>query len=168
MKSIKINKHKIYYQIGYRTLIYERTIEEFMEFNPPCKECIVQAVCVSYTHPIYVEYKDATHEEFLLIEINGCKKLNEFIYGNPSFYIYDDEPRRRKGKEKEITMNRLRDPEPNEINTPEFNTIWECIKHWDIGLPYDITVDGGQLYSGATKNHVVAILDALRKNKIIK
>jgi len=56
-----------------------------------------------------------------------------------------------------------RDPLPEELNTPEFNAVWDCIKHWDVGLPFDITIDGGQMYSGATGNHVVAIIDALRQ-----
>lgn len=54
-----------------------------------------------------------------------------------------------------------RDPSPEELEIPEFEAVWECIKKWDIGLPQDI-VNGNQLYSGATGNHVVAILDALR------
>jgi hypothetical protein len=45
--------------------------------------------------------------------------------------------------------------------------VWDCIKNWDIGLPFDITKSGAQLYSGATGNHVVAILDALRAINII-
>jgi len=56
----------------------------------------------------------------------------------------------------------LHDPKPEEIETLEFNAVWECIKNWDIGLPEDI-IKGGQLYSGATGNHVVCILDALRE-----
>ena len=56
----------------------------------------------------------------------------------------------------------LRDPLPEEIETPEFNAVWDLIKHWDIGLPQDITEDGGQLYAHATGNCVVAILDALK------
>lgn len=55
----------------------------------------------------------------------------------------------------------LRDPRPEELETFQFNAVWECIKHWDIGLPQDIDPKAGQLYSGATGNHVVAILDAL-------
>jgi hypothetical protein len=57
----------------------------------------------------------------------------------------------------------MRDPLPEEINTPEFEAVWKCIKNWDIGIPEDIMPNGGQLYSHGTGNHVVAILDALRK-----
>lgn len=59
---------------------------------------------------------------------------------------------------------KLRDPLPEEINTLKFKAVWNCIKHWDIGLPQDITEDGNQLYSGATGNHVVAVLDALKSD----
>ena len=62
----------------------------------------------------------------------------------------------------------FRDPKPEEINTPEFNAVWDCIKHWDIGIPYDISDDGGQMYSGATGNHVVCILDALKAANCLK
>lgn len=61
-----------------------------------------------------------------------------------------------------------RDPLPEELNTPEFNAVWECIKNWDIGLPFDIHISGGQIYSGATGNHVVAILDSLRNAGVLK
>jgi len=57
-----------------------------------------------------------------------------------------------------------RDPLPEELDTSEFNAVWDCIKKWDIGLPWDI-VDGNQLYSGATGNHVIAILDSLRQKE---
>ena len=56
-----------------------------------------------------------------------------------------------------------RDPLPEELDTPEFKAVWECIKKWDIGLPWDVNEAGEQLYSGATGNAVVAILDALRE-----
>ncbi len=49
------------------------------------------------------------------------------------------------------------DPTPEMLETPEFNAVWDCIKSWDICVP---EVDG-ELYSGATGNHVRAILDAL-------
>lgn len=59
--------------------------------------------------------------------------------------------------------NKWRHPKPNELNTTEFNAVWNTIKNWNIGLPVDLTPKGGQLYRGATGNHVVAILDSLRK-----
>ncbi|KKM95289.1 hypothetical protein LCGC14_1189650 [marine sediment metagenome] len=53
-----------------------------------------------------------------------------------------------------------RDPKPEELETPEFNAVWEAMKGWDIAVPKELDESG--LYSGTTGNHVVAILDALR------
>jgi hypothetical protein len=49
-------------------------------------------------------------------------------------------------------------PKKSMINTPEFEAIWQCIKHWDINVP-----EAYSGYSGATGNHVRAILDALKE-----
>ena len=51
------------------------------------------------------------------------------------------------------------DPTPEMLTTPEFEAIWQCIKNWDIEV---VPGDG---YSGATGNHVRAILDALSQVK---
>jgi len=64
--------------------------------------------------------------------------------------------------------DKWRDPLPEELNTPQFNAVWKCIKNWDIGLPIDISEDGGQLYSKATGNHVVAILNSLKQADCLK
>ena len=61
-----------------------------------------------------------------------------------------------------------RDPLPSELNTPEFNAVWEAIKKWDIGRSEDILSDGRRMYSGATGNHVVCILDALKEAGCLK
>lgn len=68
-------------------------------------------------------------------------------------------------REKNKPMNKtLRDPKTEELDTPEFNAVWNLIKDWDIGLPQDYDdKTGHQLYSGATSNHVVAILDVIRE-----
>lgn len=50
------------------------------------------------------------------------------------------------------------DPTPEMLQEIKFNRIWECIKTWDINVP-EVYVG----YSGATGNHVRAILDALRE-----
>lgn len=50
------------------------------------------------------------------------------------------------------------DPEPDELNSPEFEAIWQTIKRWDINVPDVYAGD-----CGATGNHVVAILHALQK-----
>jgi hypothetical protein len=51
-----------------------------------------------------------------------------------------------------------RDPRPEELTDPMFERIWQAIKDWDINVPSEY---GG--YTGATGNHVCAILDAIRE-----
>lgn len=48
------------------------------------------------------------------------------------------------------------DPTLEQLTSPEFEAIWQCIKRWDINVP-----DAYNGYCGATGNHVRAILDAL-------
>lgn len=50
------------------------------------------------------------------------------------------------------------DPSPEMIASPEFEAIWQVIKTWDIAVP--AAYSG---YTGATGNHVRAILDGLRR-----
>lgn len=54
------------------------------------------------------------------------------------------------------------DPDPETLDTPEFNAVWSCIKDWDIAVPRAYSG-----YSPATGNHVRAILDALRTAKCL-
>ena len=49
----------------------------------------------------------------------------------------------------------LRDPTPNELESPLFNAIWNAIKGWDISR------DSNRLYAGATGTDVCTILDAI-------
>lgn len=49
-----------------------------------------------------------------------------------------------------------RDPEKQDLDRKEFNAIWEAIKTWDINVPEEY-----EGYTGATGNHVMAILDAI-------
>lgn len=48
------------------------------------------------------------------------------------------------------------DPSPEMLASPQFEAVWNCIKKWDINVP-----DAYAGYTGATGNHVRAILDAL-------
>ena len=50
------------------------------------------------------------------------------------------------------------DPTEDMLKTPEFETIWQAIKTWDINVPE--AYDG---YCGTSGNHVRHILDALAK-----
>ena len=60
-------------------------------------------------------------------------------------------------------MNRIPwpDPTPKDLRTPEFNAVWDCIKKWDIAVPNAYCG-----YCGATGNHVMAILNALKGLKL--
>ena len=51
-------------------------------------------------------------------------------------------------------------PTPEMLKSPQFQAIWETIKHWDISVPEEYVG-----YCGATGNHVRAILDALAAPK---
>ena len=53
-----------------------------------------------------------------------------------------------------------RDPTPEELETPEFNALWELMKAWDI-----CTTGNYDSYSNTTGNHIVAVLDALKHTK---
>jgi hypothetical protein len=53
----------------------------------------------------------------------------------------------------------LPDPTPAMLADPRFAAVWEKIKGWDISTDPAGTTE--RLYSGATGNHVRAILDAL-------
>ncbi len=56
-----------------------------------------------------------------------------------------------------------RSPTPEEITTPAFNAIWDVIKTWDINVPSEY-----RGYSGATGNHVCAILDTLKMRGLLR
>jgi|SRR5579859_3736937 len=56
----------------------------------------------------------------------------------------------------ETEREALRDPTPQELESPEFNAVWNAIKKWDISR----TSNG--LYAGATGTDVCTILDALK------
>lgn len=55
-----------------------------------------------------------------------------------------------------------RDPTKAELQSPEFEAIWQTIKTWDINVP-----SAYKGYCGATGNHVAAILDALRDFRLV-
>jgi len=53
------------------------------------------------------------------------------------------------------------DPKPEDLKTEDFNSIWNCIKTWDINVPKAYSG-----YCGATGNHVMAILFAIGKRNV--
>ena len=48
------------------------------------------------------------------------------------------------------------DPKPEDLESKDFNLVWECIKTWDINVP-----EAYNGYCKATGNHVMQILFAI-------
>lgn len=51
-------------------------------------------------------------------------------------------------------------PTEDDFKDPMFDAIWQCIRSWDINVPYAY-----KGYSEATGNHVKAILAAIHKQR---
>jgi len=64
--------------------------------------------------------------------------------------------------DKSEEKNNWPDPTPEMMESQEFNAIWKLIKTWDICVP---EIDGDGVYSGATGNHVRAIIDAIKNSR---
>ena len=60
-----VNKNRIF--------IHRRTEEQFMLYNPPCKNCLVKSMCLVDTDTGL--YKSG----YELIINNGCKEVFEFL-----------------------------------------------------------------------------------------
>lgn len=82
-------KFIVYYALDnsvdiYTTLETNRTtkltMDEFMKYNPPCKECLVQSMCIN----------GQDHIEHIIINggitIKSCEKLKSFIEGNQPLF----------------------------------------------------------------------------------
>jgi hypothetical protein len=60
---------KYSYRLNWRYLrIFNLTIKGFMKFNPPCKECLIQSMCLT-------EYEYATPE----LTMKLCEKMYNYI-----------------------------------------------------------------------------------------
>lgn len=56
-----------------RIFIHRRSVDQFMTYNPPCKKCLVQTMCLLNTDNSL--YKSG----YKLIIENGCKEVFEFL-----------------------------------------------------------------------------------------
>ena len=54
-----------------------KTVNNFMKHNPPCKDCLIQGMCLSN-----VSYNN---NDFICIKIKKCKQLINFINNNKFF-----------------------------------------------------------------------------------
>ena len=65
-----------------RSLPNKKTLDEFLEYNPPCKECLVQSMCLK--DRIYI---DSNNKSYRGINLKLCEKLKGFIDKNrPLFF----------------------------------------------------------------------------------
>lgn len=60
--------------------------------------------------------------------------------------------------------NYYRNPTKHEVYSDLFRDIWNVIREWDISTEYDKFDDGERYYSGATGNHVTAIMEVVIDN----
>jgi hypothetical protein len=63
----------IYTRNGVYTHIYYTPLDTFMGTNPPCKECLIQNMCIDITPNTY-------HKEEL--KIRTCDRLTNFVENN--------------------------------------------------------------------------------------
>lgn len=59
-----------------------------------------------------------------------------------------------------IDSSKWRDPTESELESAEFNAVWEAIKRWDVNVP-----DIYEGYMGSCGNHVTVILGALKATR---
>jgi len=49
--------------------IHATSLEELMEQNPPCKECLIQSMCI----------KDNSNDQYSSIVVNVCDEFNKYL-----------------------------------------------------------------------------------------
>ena len=64
-----------YTRIGIISYIYYTSLDIFMRSNPPCKECLINTMCI---------YDDCTVK---VLTIRACDRLNKFVKNNYWFTI---------------------------------------------------------------------------------
>jgi hypothetical protein len=55
---------------GSYNILYNQSMDEFMTSNPPCKECLIQVMCLK------------PNNKYSFIKTRSCAILNEFILAN--------------------------------------------------------------------------------------
>lgn len=73
----------IYHHLTMLTLIYNISKNKFIKHNPPCKECLVQGMCIE-------EFLHSVKPSTIEIEINRCKDLIKFLKENQTFVTYNE------------------------------------------------------------------------------
>ena len=68
-----INKNRVKYdRSGIHIYNYHTSLDTFMGTNPPCKECLIQSMCINN--------KDNKHYKKLVIR--ACNELTKFTNNN--------------------------------------------------------------------------------------
>ncbi len=60
-------------------------IDDFLKYNPPCKECLVQPACLEGISL----YKSGKEKKFFCSHTSVCEKLKEFLENNYLFEKID-------------------------------------------------------------------------------
>ena len=67
-----------YFTTVFHIFIFETTIYKFMEYIPPCKDCIVQSMCLETNN-------DHINKSFIITR--KCSTLRKYLEQNNSFVI---------------------------------------------------------------------------------
>jgi len=63
----------IYTRVGIHSYIYYTTLDIFMGANPPCKECLINTMCI---------YAPSNNHIKQVLTIKACNRLDEFVENN--------------------------------------------------------------------------------------
>lgn len=55
---------------GHYNVLYNQSMDDFMNLNPPCKECLIQVMCLK------------PNNKYSFITTRTCAVLNEFVLAN--------------------------------------------------------------------------------------
>jgi len=78
-------KHYIYLRTLSYTHIYNMTIDKFLTHIPPCKECLIQPMCMFVS-----DYIDINKTKTKLI-VKACKGLDKFMKRKKCFkYMFKE------------------------------------------------------------------------------
>ena len=71
-----------YFKSQYHSYIYDIVIEQLLSYNPPCKDCLVQPMCI---------YCNSCMSDKLRSKVitKSCKMLDKFMKGNSKFINID-------------------------------------------------------------------------------
>jgi hypothetical protein len=77
------------------TEIFNITISQFMDYNPPCKECLINIMCMELSCRNCVSVF-----QYLELRIKKCDKLMDFMIYNKNFDILSKDETKWKDQNK--------------------------------------------------------------------